>query len=171
MRQIQPMNTARFQGGIAAIIRSSKDNRYLLLKRSPDKDFQPGIWECVTGRVEQGEGFEDALHREVLEEIGVKPEIDFLVGTTHFYRGDSIPENELLGIVYCCSLAEPYEIRISNEHTTYKWCTPDEAMQFLEPYGPDSKWIMKIISRCEELIRISPKNLINYRKDTSSELG
>ena len=165
------MNTARFQGGIAAIIRSSKDNRYLLLKRSPDKDFQPGIWECVTGRVKQGEGFEDALYREVLEEIGVKPEIDFLVGTTHFYRGESIPENELLGIVYCCSLAEPYKIRISNEHTTYKWCTATEAMKFLEPYGANSKWIMKVISHSEELIGLSPKNFSNPHKDTSWELG
>lgn len=165
------MNTARFQGGIAAIIRSSKDNRYLLLKRSPDKDFQPEIWECVTGRVEQGEGFEDALYREVLEEIGVKPEIDFLVGTTHFYRGDSIPENELLGIVYCCSLAEPYKIKISNEHTTYKWCTATEAMKFLEPHGANSEWIMKVISRCEELIRLSPRNFGNAPTDTSLELG
>ncbi len=165
------MNTARFQGGIAAIIRSSKDNRYLLLKRAADKDFQPGIWECVTGRVNQGEGFEDALYREVLEEIGIKPEIDFLVGTTHFYRGESIPENELLGIVYCCSLAEPYKIRISNEHTSYKWCTPTEVRQFLEPYGADSKWIMKVISRSEELIGMSPKNFSNPHKDISWELG
>ena len=58
------MSIGHFYAGIAALIWSPETNQYLLLRRSELKDFAPGAWECVTGRVDQGEGFEDALRRE-----------------------------------------------------------------------------------------------------------
>jgi 8-oxo-dGTP diphosphatase len=81
------MSIGRFYAGIAAVIWSSQTGQYLLLRRSDEKDYGPGIWECVTGRVDQGEGFEDALHREVREELGVSVQVEYILGTTHFYRG------------------------------------------------------------------------------------
>ena len=98
------MPVGRFIGGVGALIWSQEDGKYLLLRRSPEKDFASGIWECVTGRVDQGEGFEEALHREVREELSVQVQVEFIIGTTHFYRGESLPENELIGIIYGCSL-------------------------------------------------------------------
>ena len=64
------MTIGRFYAGIAALIRSTETNQYLLLRRSEQKDYAPGAWECVTGRVDQGEGFDDALRREVAGRIG-----------------------------------------------------------------------------------------------------
>ena len=81
------MDIGRFYGGVGALIWSPRGDVYLLLKRSSKKDYAAGVWECVTGRVDQGEGFEDAIHREVLEELGVKAQIEYFIGTTHFYRG------------------------------------------------------------------------------------
>jgi 8-oxo-dGTP diphosphatase len=57
------MSIGRFIGGIGALIWSPKVKRYLLLRRSAQRDYGAGAWECVTGRVDQGEGFEQALHR------------------------------------------------------------------------------------------------------------
>ena len=100
------MPIGHFYAGIAAVIRSPETRQYLLLRRSEQKDYARGVWECVTGRVDQGEGFEDALRREVREELGVEVQIDYILGTTHFYRGVPIPENELVGVIYLCSLAD-----------------------------------------------------------------
>ena len=66
-------------------------SKYLLLRRADDRDFKGGSWECVTGRVDQGESYEQALHREVREEIGATVQIEFLIATTHFYRGEPRP--------------------------------------------------------------------------------
>ena len=85
------MTIGRFCAGIGALIWSPTKEKYLLLRRSPEKDFAPGVWECVTGRVDQGERFEQALHREVREELGIQVQIEFIIGTSHFYRGDPVP--------------------------------------------------------------------------------
>ncbi|HEX6387601.1 MAG TPA: NUDIX domain-containing protein, partial [Anaerolineae bacterium] len=63
--QEETMSIGRFYGGVAALLYFPPTRQYLLLKRSPAKDYGAGTWECVTGRVDQGEGFEDALRREV----------------------------------------------------------------------------------------------------------
>ena len=97
------MTIGRFYAGIAALIWSPGTRRYLLLRRSEQKDYAPGVWECVTGRVDQGEGFEDALRREVREELGVDVQAEYILGTTHFYRGNPTPEKELVGVIYLCS--------------------------------------------------------------------
>ena len=117
------MTIGRFLGGIAGLVWSPEQARYLLLQRVATKDFAAGAWECVTGRVEQGEGFEEALHREVREELGVDVAIDFILGTTHFYRGDPVQANELLGVVYHCSLSDGEAITLDWEHGASRWVT------------------------------------------------
>jgi 8-oxo-dGTP diphosphatase len=165
------MSIGRFFGGIGALIRSSSDSKYLLLKRSSEKDFGSGAWECVTGRVDQGEGFEDAVHREVLEEVGVRVRIEFIVGTTHFYRGAPVAENELIGIVYGCSLDDPQAIRISAEHSEHRWVTVQETAALLVDADPSTQWILRVIERAEALRRLSPPELMRFYSETGFELG
>ncbi len=78
-----------FLGGVAGLIWKPDTDQYLLLRRSDQRDFKAGDWDCVTGRVDQGEGFEAALHREVREELRAKVQIEFIVAITHFYRGEA----------------------------------------------------------------------------------
>jgi 8-oxo-dGTP pyrophosphatase MutT (NUDIX family) len=165
------VSIGRFYGGIAALIRSPADGKYLLLKRSPAKDFGAGAWECVTGRVDQGEGFEDALHREVREELGVEVDVEYLIGTTHFHRGEARPENELIGVIYCCSLASPESIRISAEHATYRWVTAGQAVDMLTAPDASTHWIIRVIERAEAIRRRLPPALIDYYRQVGFELG
>jgi hypothetical protein len=44
------MAIGRFYAGIAALIWSPETKQYLLLRRSEQKDYARGAWECVTGR-------------------------------------------------------------------------------------------------------------------------
>jgi 8-oxo-dGTP diphosphatase len=165
------MSIGRFYCGIAALIWSPRDEKYLLLKRAPDKDFASGVWECVTGRVDQGESFEDAVHREVREEVGIPVRIDFIVGTTHFYRGRPTAENELLGVVYRCSLESPVEIRRTPEHSEYRWVHADQVDDILVASDPSTEWIRRVVRRAEKIRRLLPSDLAQYYHDSSFGLG
>jgi len=152
------MAIGRFFAGVGALVWCPSDGKYLVLKRSADKDFAGGAWECTTGRVDQGEGFHDAVRREVREELGVEVQIDFIVGTLHFYRGEAKPENELVGVQYCCSLEDPAAIRTSWEHAEYRWISAEEA----ETLFPKGHWLGEVIRRAETIRALSSPELLDY---------
>jgi 8-oxo-dGTP diphosphatase len=165
------MSIGRFYAGIAALVWSAETSRYLLLRRSGHKDYAPGIWECITGRVDQGEGFEDALRREVREELGVEVQVEAILGTTHFYRGEPVPENELVGVVYFCSLHDPAAIHISPEHSEFRWLPVDEALALLTARDPSTQWARRVIERAELLRAQFPQGLIRSPGLAGFELG
>jgi 8-oxo-dGTP diphosphatase len=45
----------------------------LLARRSAARKAYPGLWSFPGGHVEGGESFEQALHRELREEVGIVP--------------------------------------------------------------------------------------------------
>jgi ADP-ribose pyrophosphatase YjhB (NUDIX family) len=152
------MTTAYFQAGIGALIWHEPTQAYLLLKRSQTKDVGAGAWECVTGRLEQGEDYEAALQREVLKELSVKIQVDFIVGTSHFYRGEAIPENELLSVIYACSIDNRDLIQISHEHSEHRWLTVAEAFTFLS----QDHWLVQSIHRAESIRSLTPPSLRDF---------
>ena len=141
-----------------ALVRELENGRYLLLQRASIKDVGAGSWECVTGRVDQGESLEEALYREVEEELGVHPEIEFILGTTHFYRGPASPENELLGIAYACTVPAASAIRLSTEHDAHHWFTASELVDFLS----ENHWLLPVIARAEIMRQHWPDELRDY---------
>ncbi len=50
-----------------------REGRILLGKRSPHRRLCPNCWDVIGGHVEAGETIEQALLREVEEEIGLTP--------------------------------------------------------------------------------------------------
>lgn len=163
--------SGRFLGGVAGLVRSMQDGRYLLLRRSENKSFAPGAWECVTGRVQQGEGFEQALHREIREEIGVDVTIEAIVGTTHFYRGPETAEYELLGVVYLCTLSEVEAVQIGPEHSTFAWVTAADARKMLREDHPSEAWLLRVLDRAEVLRSWLPEELLRVARFSGFELG
>jgi 8-oxo-dGTP pyrophosphatase MutT (NUDIX family) len=149
-----------FLAGIGALIWDSSKRRYLILRRSETKDFAPGLWECVTGRLNQGEGFEEALFREVEEEINLEVNPLIILGTTHFYRGDCRPENELVGIVYLCSTKDGREVRLSQEHSEFRWVTASETEALLNYEKPTERWLQTVIGRAERLMTLRPEQTL-----------
>jgi 8-oxo-dGTP diphosphatase len=150
-----PPDVGHFLGGIGALVWDPVSHKYLLMRRADNRDFKGGAWECVTGRVAQGESFEQALHREVQEEIGARVQIEFLIATTHFYRGEPQPKNELLGVIYSCIIQNPEQAHFEAEHSAQRWVTIEEALAFL----PDGHWLRNVIVRAERLRLLVPTNL------------
>ncbi len=148
------MSIGRFLGGVAALIYDPARRRYLVMRRAANKDFLSGEWECVTGRVDQGESYTQAARREVEEETGSAAQIELLLGLTHFYRGPAQPENELLGVMFACTLADPQAVRLEGEHSEMRWLTRAEIHALL----PAGHWLLRVIERAEWLRRgISPE--------------
>ena len=56
---------------VAALIRQS--GRVLLGLRAPERAFYPGVWDLFGGHLEPGERSEEALLRELQEELGITP--------------------------------------------------------------------------------------------------
>jgi 8-oxo-dGTP diphosphatase len=150
------LTDGRFLAGVAALIRDPADH-YLFLQRSITKDFAPGVWECVTGRVRQGEGYEEAMHREVAEETGLQVEPECLLGTTHFHRGPLKPDTELLGVVYVCHCPAPQALRLSAEHQNARWASLQEAPAFLQADDPSTRWIRGVVRRADRILSGLPR--------------
>jgi 8-oxo-dGTP pyrophosphatase MutT (NUDIX family) len=166
------MSSGRFNAGVGALLFDAGTEKYLLLRRSDDKDYAAGVWECVTGRVDQGEGFEDALRREIREETGIEGvEIDFIVGTTHFYRGPADADNELIGVGYVCSVQGPATVTIGAEHSEYRWLAADQAMELLAANDPSTQWMRRVIERAEAVRAQMPAGLTRLFRQNGFELG
>ena len=73
----------------------------------------------------------------------------------HFYRGAPVPENELVGLVFGCSVDDAEDLRLSDEHTEHRWMTAREATEFLPP----DHWLSRSIARAAAFRELMPKEL------------
>jgi 8-oxo-dGTP diphosphatase len=161
------MFPGRFRGFVGVLLWCARDGKYLLLKRGAHRDVGSGTWECVTGRLNQGESFTEALHREAHEELGAEVQVDFIVGTGHFYRGERIAENEMIGVQYCASVDNPDAIRLSDEHSEGRWVTAEDAYGLL----PDGHWLAEVIRRAEAFRALVPSELVEFHRTRGLELS
>lgn len=160
------MASGRFLAMVGALVWRQTDGKYLLLQRSAAKDFAAGQWECVTGRLEQGESFVQAVRREVFEELRLDVHIECVLGTTHFYRGEALPENEMVGVHYGCSIPDATPMQLSDEHCASQWVTAEQA-QSLFPAG---HWLRVLIARAEVVRGLMPHELLQFYHREGFEL-
>lgn len=119
---------------VGAIIEHVRTGTILLLKRSPNVERDPGIWEDPAGRVQQHEEPETALSREIKEEAGLNIEIVKPLNIFHEYRRLAGAVDESIGIIYWCR-ATSQEVHLSQEHSEYKWILPEEGLELTKHVG------------------------------------
>lgn len=101
-----------------------RDGRLLLGKRSPHRRSYASSWDVLGGKVEAGETIEEALARELSEEVGIVPsssrpfEVITHEGERGYARYDFRIVTEWFG-------GEPY-LR-NHEHTELAWFTFSDA--------------------------------------------
>lgn len=116
-----------FGVAIEAII--EKEGKIFIGKRADNRDHMPGIWECLTGRVEQGESLEEAVKREVEEETTLEVLVIEPINTFHFFRQNNSQEHQ--GVSFWCKYVSGEVVVDPREHSEYKWVTPDEALELI----------------------------------------
>ena len=94
----------------------------LLMRRSADR-ILPGLWQGVSGRLEDGERVLAGALRELREETGVTQatieamyDLDF-VNQFHFAPADAI----LTAAVFAVRVGSGTEITLSHEHDALRW--------------------------------------------------
>ena len=108
----------------AAFIRDTTKDREILLFRRAKPDRGAGFWECPGGKIESGETEDQALVREILEELGVEVKVlDFIGENTHEYSGKIIHLK-----LYRCSL--PHENFVLTDHDQFAWVSKQNLAKY-----------------------------------------
>ena len=115
-----------------------RDGRYLITQRKPSSSL-PLLWEFPGGRVEDGETDEDALKRELRENMDIDAEVsEASVAVTHEYSAYVIDFR-----VYRCALVDDAEIKKIGVHD-YRWVLPSEFDDYEFP-GADQATVDQLL--------------------------
>jgi 8-oxo-dGTP diphosphatase len=122
---------------VAAVIHlAGTPEKILIVRRGPGQSGA-GFWEFPGGKVELGESPEQALHREIEEELGIRIHVQNLIGEdVHHYPTKSIR----LRVYKAEALQEKLTL---SEHDDFKWCLPSE-INLEELSAADRPFIAKL---------------------------
>ncbi len=103
----------------AVVVLPMRGDQVLALRRAPHK-VGAGLWECVSGRLDEGEQPLDAARRELREETG-------LAGTVHPQPVTSYTAargtEPMVVVVYRAAIEADAPLTRSDEHDAHRWVT------------------------------------------------
>ena len=108
------------------------DGCYLLCKMADDRGVFPGQWALSGGGVEPGEGIEEALRREVREELGEQLVLSDITPwtfsddvRTKTYADGSQEEIYMIYLIFDC-VAANREVKINEEFQAFAWVKAED---------------------------------------------
>lgn len=127
-----------------------------------EKDYSRKFWEIPKGGIIPGETMEDTIRRELIEETGITeviinkdiklPQVDYgykHINKPHLFRKINVK-------YYFCETKET-EIKLSSEHTNYKWIYPEEIDKY-NLHLP-AKYVVYCSNQNKEKNKFSFKNI------------
>jgi 8-oxo-dGTP diphosphatase len=102
----------------------NEKGQVLILTRSMTDKIRPGELDFAGGTVEQEENYEEAVLREIMEEVGLKlskHDVRLVFTDTSYFEGKSV-----IRFLYAGLLHGNPEIRLSYEHSKFAWMEIDE---------------------------------------------
>ncbi len=127
---------------VAAAALVDVDGRVLIAQRPQGKQLA-GLWEFPGGKVEAGETPEDALIRELREELGIEARRDCLAASV--FASHAYPDFHLLMPLF---LLRRWEGEVERrEHAALKWVKPIQLFDFPMPPAdaPLCAWLRDIL--------------------------
>lgn len=122
---------------VAVGVLMDSQGRYLMTTR-PEGKVYPGYWEFPGGKLEVGESVVDALHRELIEEIGLA--ID--TTRTHVWRTQMVDYPHALVRLHFCKVTSWMGALTMHEGQRYEWVTlPASVMPILPGALPVLGWL------------------------------
>lgn len=109
---------------------------YLLCQMADDRGVFPGQWALSGGGVEPGERIEEALRREIREELGtalvltdIKPWTFSDDIRTKTYPDGSQEEIYMIYLIFDCTAANR-EVHINEEFKAFAWVKPEDLPKY-----------------------------------------
>jgi dATP pyrophosphohydrolase len=103
-------------------------SRFLILKRKTS--YLPDTWQMVSGKIEKGEKAWEAALREIREETGLVPDRLYSANEVELFY--EVSQNCINIVpVFIGFIDSDQVVRLSSEHSEYKWISPDESGNFL----------------------------------------
>ena len=135
--------------GQKIVLINPQDKTALFLKRS-DYKGDGGVWDLPGGRLDAKEDVKEGIKREVKEEIQVELNSFKPLDVYSNYSGD----DDFYFILYVSDdflyINTQEGIKLSSEHTEYKWCTV-EQISHMNIKGSVDKVKSQIISYLHSL--------------------
>src|SRR3989339_1045418 len=134
---------------VVAVIRNG-DGKYLVLKRSPREIAYPSMWTLPGGKVEADETLEEALAKELKEEVGL------ILKQSKYYLKDKAfvrPDGQTVKVIsFLCDVEDFNQIKFDeNDFTEYKWVDVSELRQ-LKHVGIEEELL-----KADELMDMGPE--------------
>lgn len=131
------MSAPLFQVIVCAALKRT-DGRILVMRRAPGKKMA-GFWEFPGGKLEKDEECENALARELSEELGIAAgRCDLIHAKAHTY-----PHASVLILFYVCSEFSG-EIQM-RDHDALEWLLPHELKSFSGLLPANQEVISKLV--------------------------
>jgi 8-oxo-dGTP pyrophosphatase MutT (NUDIX family) len=115
-----------FYVGIKGVI--VNDDKVLIVKGTAERDF----WEVPGGRIDGDETIEQALHRELREELpNIKSIVLHKILDAYRVPKDIDGDTSLVLVFYKVSADFDGEPQVSEEHSESKWASKSEALDLV----------------------------------------
>ncbi len=105
---------------VAALV--VRGDRILAMRRASTNEAGPGLWETLSGRVEQGEQPFAAVQREIEEECGLRVEVE----PRPIDAYAATRKGEPMIVVLYRAHYKAGNVCMSAEHDAFEWLTADE---------------------------------------------
>jgi len=131
--------------------RTQGDARILILKRAPEEALHPGIWQIVTGTLEEDETSVEAAVREVREETGLTP---LNMWTVPFVNSFFDRKRNAVQMIpwFAFEVEAGARARLSAEHTDHQWTSFDHAASLMA--WPGQRQGLRVV--LEEIVKGGP---------------
>ena len=113
------MNSQNKIDVVAAVLTTRDMQMFFVAERADGSG-----WEFPGGKLEVGEQPEEALRREIFEELGCEIDVQQLLGSSEVIVGKRIIAMDAY-LAFC----EPMEV-VLNEHLAGEWITPNQVYDF-----------------------------------------
>jgi len=119
-----------------------RKGKFLALRNNPHPEHGGDFWFVVTGSVEKGESNEDAVKREIKEEINLNTEkvIDLNQSSTYEWNGEQCKEENFLSFV------KQGEISLNEENVEYRWLDLEDFVNLIR-WDEDKNLLKEILRR------------------------
>jgi len=107
---------------VKVVIRDA-EGRCLVIRRSQASKYNAGKWDFPGGKVDAGESFDEALLREVEEEVGLRIRLTRVAGSTE----SEMPDRKVAYLIMEGQVVAG-QSRLSEEHDRLDWCAIEELL-------------------------------------------